>query len=109
MVGKNMRLTQVESSDFRSIRKSNIFSVGDITCLVGKNEAGKSALLHALYRLNPIIAVDGKYDVTDDYPRSDVEEYRQAVEAGERKPAIVTEATYTLESVRKPDCAVLRG
>ena len=26
---------------------------GDVTCLVGKNESGKSALLQALYRLNP--------------------------------------------------------
>jgi ABC-type cobalamin/Fe3+-siderophores transport system ATPase subunit len=47
------------------------------TCLVGKNEAGKTALLEAIYRLNPIIETDGNFDVTDDFPRSTVEDYSQ--------------------------------
>lgn len=38
-----------------------------MTCLVGKNEAGKSALLEALYLLNP--AYDESFDVNDQYPR----------------------------------------
>ena len=93
-----MRLTKVRISEFQSIRDSNEFEVGDITCLVGKNEAGKTSLLKALYRLNPIVAAEGKFDVTDDYPRTDVEDYRQDVEEGRRPHAKVVQATYKLEA-----------
>ena len=65
--------------------------------LVGKNEAGKTALLKALYRLNPIIEEDGSFDVTLDYPRRAVNEYEDDVEAGRREPAKVVQATYILE------------
>lgn len=75
-----MKLKLVSIHDFKSVRSSNDFEIGDITCLVGKNEAGKTALLQALYRLNPVVAADGSFDVTEDYPRADVEDYRQLVE-----------------------------
>ncbi len=93
-----MKLTDVEVSEFQSIRSSNCFDVGDITCLVGKNESGKTALLQALYRLNPIIPAHGKFDVTDDYPRAEVEDYQQDIEANRRTPAVVIQATFTLSS-----------
>jgi predicted ATPase len=93
-----MKLTSVEITEFKSIRKSNPFEIGDITCLVGKNEAGKTALLEALYRLNPIIPAHGHFDVTDDYPRKDVEDYQQEVERGEREPAIVVHAEFEVEA-----------
>ena len=75
-----MELKTVQIKDFRSIRDSGEIEIGDITCLVGKNESGKTALLQALYKLNPIVPEHGKFDVTDEYPRADVEEYRSAVE-----------------------------
>lgn len=93
-----MKLRTVHIREFKSIRDSNSFEVGQTTCLVGKNEAGKTAILQALYRLNPIIEADGVFDVTFDYPKLDVEDYLQDVEAGRRKPATVVEATFTLES-----------
>ena len=40
---------------------------------------------------------DGKFDVTDDYPRAEVEDYQQDVEAGRRPPATVIVATFTLD------------
>ena len=92
-----MKLKSVQITEFQSIRDSNEFDIGDITCLVGKNEAGKTALLQALYRLNPIIKTDGTYDVTDDYPREIVEDYRISVERGENPPAIVARAVFELE------------
>src|SRR4051794_18590607 len=92
-----MKFKKAQVWEFRSIRASNSFEIGDITCLVGKNEAGKTGLLEALYRLNPVVEEDGKFDVTEDYPRSDVEDYRQAVESKEREPATVVEAVFTLE------------
>ena len=39
--------------NFRCIEDSEEFTVADVTCLVGKNESGKTSLLTALYRLNP--------------------------------------------------------
>jgi len=91
-----MKLSSVEVNEFECIRHSNPFQIAEITCLVGKNESGKTALLKALYRLNPFIPEHGKYDVTDNYPRADVEDYRQAVEANLAKPAIVVKAVFSL-------------
>jgi energy-coupling factor transporter ATP-binding protein EcfA2 len=91
-----MKLEAVEISQYRCIRESNRFTVGEITCLVGKNESGKTALLQALYRLNPIVPEHSKFDVTDEYPRADVEEYNQQVENEEIDPAIVVKAEYRL-------------
>jgi hypothetical protein len=56
-----------------------------VTCLVGKNESGKTALLQALYRLNPIVERETKCDVTEDYPRLEVENYLRDVEAKTRR------------------------
>lgn len=92
-----MKLKKVHITEFQSVRDSNPFEIDDVTCLVGKNEAGKTAILQALYRLNPIVEKDGKYSVTDDYPRVDVEDYQQAVEDKERHPARVITATFTLD------------
>jgi predicted ATP-dependent endonuclease of OLD family len=91
-----MKLISIEISEFQSVTYPTCFDIGDITCLVGKNEAGKTAILQALYRLSPIISEDGKFDVTDDYPRAKVEDYQQDVEAGQRLPATVVKATFTL-------------
>ena len=93
-----MKLTKVRITEFQSIQDSTEFDIGDVTCLVGKNEAGKTALLKALYRLNPIVEKDGEYNVTLDYPRRAVRDYKDQVEAGGREPAEVIEATYVLES-----------
>lgn len=92
-----MILTKVHITKFQSIKDSNEFEIGDITCLVGKNEAGKTSLLKALYRLNPIIKEDASFDITDDYPRTEVEDYRQDVEAGNIDHDKVVKATFEFE------------
>jgi predicted ATP-dependent endonuclease of OLD family len=93
-----MILAAVQIHDYKSIRDSNRFEIGDVTCLVGKNESGKTALLEAIYRLNPLIEQHGRFDVTEEYPRSDVEDYQQDLEAGRRKQhAIVITATFNFE------------
>jgi hypothetical protein len=92
-----MKLKSVQIGSYKCIRKPCTFDVSDITCLVGKNESGKTAILEALYRLNPIIAEQASFDVDDDFPRIDVEDYRLEVEGGQREPAIVTRATFSLE------------
>ena len=92
-----MKLKKVHVTEFQSILDSNEFDVDDITCLVGKNEAGKTALLQALYRLNPIIERESVYSVIDDYPRWDVADYEIAVKEGTQKHAIVARAVFQLE------------
>ena len=62
-----MKLTKVRVQNYRSIEDSEEFEISDLTCLVGKNEAGKTALLSAIRGLNP--AEPFKFDETIDYPR----------------------------------------
>jgi predicted ATPase len=68
-----MKLVSVKVTNFRSIEDSQEIAIGDLTCLVGKNEAGKSALLQALYGLNP--AGEYSYDRLRDYPRRHVNKF----------------------------------
>ena len=49
-----MKLTKAEIANFKSIENSGEFAVDQVTCLVGKNEAGKTAVLDALYKINPV-------------------------------------------------------
>jgi energy-coupling factor transporter ATP-binding protein EcfA2 len=93
-----VKLKTVHVRDFQSIWDSTPFPIDKVTCLVGKNEAGKTALIQALYRLNPIIDKHARFDVTDDYPRAEVEDYQQAIEQGTRQPATVVTATFTLDA-----------
>lgn len=92
-----MKLIKFEITDFQCIRASNPIRAGDLTCLLGKNEAGKTALLKGLYKLNPVIEADSAYDVVDDYPRSEVEEYEHKVSHGEIPPATVSRAEFELQ------------
>lgn len=63
-----MRLVSFEVRRFRNILDAGPIPVDEhVTCLVGKNESGKTAALHALHRLNP--AGDAAFSVQDDYPR----------------------------------------
>ncbi len=93
-----MKLSRARITNFQSIRDSTEFEIGDVTCLVGKNEAGKTALLRALYRLNPVRRSDAAFDATRDYPRRDLVDYEQELEAGTIAPASVVQATYTLDA-----------
>ena len=104
-----MKLKSVRIREFKSIWDSGSFDTGHVTCLVGKNEAGKTAVLQALYRLNPIIETDNKFEVTYDYPKVDVENYLQDVESGRRAPATVTEATFTLDVPELHDITNMLG
>ena len=93
-----MKLKEFRVREFKSIWDSGSIKVDDqVTCLVGKNEAGKTALLMALYRTNPIITENAIFDETYDYPKREVEDYRFAVENRERDEAVVVECKYELE------------
>tara|TARA_R110002051_G_scaffold243798_1_gene303776 strand:- start:1199 stop:3163 length:1965 start_codon:yes stop_codon:yes gene_type:complete len=94
-----MNLKEFRVREFRSVWDSGPVKVdGQTTCLVGKNEAGKTTLLNALYRTNPIIPDHAVFDETYDYPKREVEDYRFAVENKDREEAVVVDCTYELES-----------
>lgn len=96
-----MKLINIHVKDFKSVRDSNEVSIGDVTCFVGKNESGKTAMLQAIYRLNPIVESDGVFDVTDDYPRADVEDYQQEMEKPGATHSGVITASYQISSELK--------
>lgn len=62
-----MKLIKAQATNFRSIEDSNEFETGQLTCLVGKNEAGKTGLLRAIEGIGSIGGF--KYDKIQDYPR----------------------------------------
>jgi predicted ATPase len=65
-----MKLTKVRVELFENIVDSTEVELEpDVTCLVGKNESGKTAFLRALYRLNPAYEQGGTFVPRDDYPR----------------------------------------
>src|SRR5260370_25344190 len=64
-----MRLLSVRIQDCRCIEDSTEFPIVDVTCLVGKNESGKTALLKALYKLKRDVETKGQYEPATDYPK----------------------------------------
>jgi ABC-type cobalamin/Fe3+-siderophores transport system ATPase subunit len=49
-----MKLVSVEVDHFKNILKSEVVAIQpDVTCIVGKNESGKTAFLQALHRFHP--------------------------------------------------------
>lgn len=92
-----MKLTKVEITNYKSIWGSNEFEIDDVTCLVGKNESGKTALLQALYKLNPVNEAEAGFDITMEYPRQAVSQYRRRIAREGEKHDEVVKATYTLD------------
>ncbi|PUB32472.1 putative ATP-dependent endonuclease of OLD family [Promicromonospora sp. AC04] len=63
-----MKLTSFRVRRYRNVLDSTDVKVeDDVTTLVGMNESGKSAMLDALYRLNPVYG--DTFVERDDYPR----------------------------------------
>src|SRR5690349_13222666 len=69
-----MRLKKARVRKYRSIRDTGFFDIEPgKTILVGPNEAGKSALLEALQRINPPTALRS-FDALRDYPRAEFDD-----------------------------------
>ena len=76
-----MRLVAAEVSAYKSVMDSGRFTIEpDVTCLVGKNESGKTAILETLYRLKPLSSGHAKtFEALRDYPRRLVARDRAAI------------------------------
>lgn len=64
-----MLLQSIEIQRFRNFIEAQTMTVDPaVTCLIGKNESGKTTILQALHRLNPANRPD-EFDVGVEYPR----------------------------------------
>src|SRR5687767_12277841 len=84
-----MELIEAHVTNFRSAEDSEPFKLEQVTCLVGKNEAGKSAILLALAALNPHPSTPVVFDRERDYPRRHLTAYAQK-HKGEEAVAVRT-------------------
>jgi len=89
-----MRLLSVRVQDFRCVEDSTDFPIADVTCLVGKNESGKTALLKALHKLKPDEASKEQFETAKDYPRR---KWRPDTPIADEPPAVTT--TWRMEDV----------
>lgn len=66
----DMLLTSALVRKFKSIDDSGVVRFEpDVTCLVGRNESGKTAFLEALARASPVAGDPQRFDELRDYPR----------------------------------------
>jgi predicted ATPase len=78
-----MKLIQYRVTNFRSVKDSGWIECNDVTTLIGVNESGKSNLLLALWKLNPVHG--GAINLLQDMPRRHYSEWRDA----ETKPLFI--------------------
>lgn len=88
-----MKLQQARVQNYKSIDDSEWVDFDDVVAMVGPNEAGKTAFLQALHKFQPVNAASD-YDVTQEYPRRNLSEYR---ERHEENPETVVSVKTKLE------------
>lgn len=94
-----MKLTKIRIRKYRNIQDSgDVELLENLTCVVGKNQSGKTALLRALHKFNPYQKSE-IYDLSRDWPR------------GERKQKdpqqVVCEATFLLSEEERSELTAL--
>lgn len=100
--GNRFEAKSVQITKYKCIEDSTPWKVDQVTTLIGKNEAGKSAILEALYKLNPV-----EDDTSDFHPNDYPRRYAltdQGTENSENANVLTTEW-----SLDEPDLALLRG
>ncbi|MES2458238.1 MAG: AAA family ATPase [Bacteroidota bacterium] len=85
------KLLRYKVINFRSIEESDWIKAGDNTCLVGTNEAGKTNLLIALWKLRP--ANNEPIVPLSDYPRHLYSNFK----AGNHEKDVFIEADFELD------------
>jgi energy-coupling factor transporter ATP-binding protein EcfA2 len=89
-----MQLKFFKVTKYRNIEDSGWIDVNDITAFVGQNEAGKSNLFEALYRINPF-APGEAYNIDEDWPVDDW--------GNKSASAVVCEAKFGLDELEIAD------
>ncbi len=88
-----MNLLEARVRNYKSINDTGWVEIDDLTCLIGKNESGKTAFMEAVGRLNPAYG-DGAFTPYDEYPRHRWPEYK---DRHEDDPAPVVSARFRLD------------
>jgi len=87
-----MLLVNARVTYYRSVEDSEEFTVEpDVTCLVGKNESGKTNIAQALFRLNPVEPTI--FDEVIDFPAR-MSARRKTFAQGETIPVVVATFRY---------------
>ena len=89
-----MKLINFRVTNFRNIEDSGLVTLGQVLCLVGKNESGKTAMIEALCGLNPHPTNPIVFERERDYPRRHWLNYRKRHPEEE---AVVIETSWRLE------------
>jgi predicted ATP-dependent endonuclease of OLD family len=85
-----MKIISAHVTNYRSVLDSGEFRLDGTTCLVGKNESGKTTILQALERLNPVDPTKTRFNRDLEYPRGLLSEYAER-HVGEEAQVIKTE------------------
>lgn len=80
-----MKLVKAHATNYRNIIDSNEVHIAQSTCLVGKNEAGKSAFLKALECLRSTDEKFTKYSKVENYPRRHLADYNERHDGDEAR------------------------
>lgn len=103
-----MQLRKMRVTNFKIVEDSNEFTLDRVTCLVGKNESGKTAVLEALYHLNPYDDNDRQYDRIEQYPRRYLTDYEERHE-GEEARVLTTHWELEAIDVQAVDAVLGKG
>ena len=89
-----MLLASATVGPFKTIDRPQTVAIEpDVTALVGLNETGKTAFLHALAKSADALGV-AAFEPVDDYPRKDLPSY---LKEHKTRPAVATRLEYRLE------------
>lgn len=103
-----MQLTHVHITKFKSIKDSSEFSIDPkVTCLVGKNESGKTAILQAIEKINPLDPEDANFDELE-YPRSELTDFKDREEES-FVPAVVSKWKLSADDIAAVEKVVGQG
>lgn len=104
-----MKLDKARVQNYKCIEDSEWIDLEQVTCLIGKNEAGKTAFLQALSKINSV-GSNGDYDPLMEYPRRRYRQYMQRHHEENPDPAasirfeLMEEEVQEIESVYGDDC-----
>ena len=90
-----MDVTELRVQNYRSLSDTGWVEIDDLTCLVGKNESGKTAFMRAVEKLNPAYG-DTEYSAYAEYPRDEWPAYNNRHESD---PAVVASGRFELTNV----------
>ena len=97
-----MKLKNAQITKYKCVEDSTPWKVDQVTTLVGKMRPGKSAILEALYKLNPVEEDTSNFH-TNDYPR------RYALTDAGKEDSKIANIITTEWSLDEPDLELLRG